>query len=44
MAKKSPSGAKPVPTHTCKACNKSFPGTGKRGRPFNNCPKCRGGK
>lgn len=27
--------------HKCATCKGEFPGTGKRGRPHKNCPKCR---
>ena len=30
-------------THRCTSCGKRFEGTGKRGRPFQHCPKCREG-
>lgn len=30
-----------VTTHRCTRCGKRFPGTGRRGRPFKRCEKCR---
>lgn len=33
--------AKASKLHKCAKCGKEFEGSGKRGRPFKLCPKCR---
>jgi len=30
--------------HKCKKCKRQFKGSGKAGRPFDNCPQCRKSK
>ncbi len=32
---------KKVKTYSCRDCGAKFPGTGKKGRPFQHCPACR---